>query len=96
VLWPETATHYPGEVWCLEVELTPKTAARTAGIMTAVLSRDSDYGDDPATGRGFRYARVLYVCAPTARGTVERARASLPPGAAARVEVRDLPAGALA
>lgn len=96
VLWPETAAHYPGEVWCLEVELTPKTAARTAGIMTAILSRDSDYGDEPGTGRGFRYARLLYVCAPAARGTVERARATLPAGAAARVEVRDLPAGALA
>lgn len=63
--------------------------------MAAVLSRDADYGDDPGTGDGLRYARLLYACAPPARGIMERARASLPPGAAARVEVRDLPAGAV-
>jgi hypothetical protein len=95
VLWPETSPHYPGEVWCVEVELTAKTAARTAGIMAAVLSRDADYGDDSGTGGGLRYARLLYACAPAARGTVERARASLPPRAAARVEIRDLPTGAV-
>ncbi len=78
----------------MEVELTAKTVARTAGIMAA-LSRDCDYGDVPGSGRGLRYGRVLYACAPAARSTVERARASLPPAAAARVEVRDLPGGAL-
>ena len=95
VMWPDTSPHYPGQAWCVEVELTAKTAARTAGIMTAMLSRDADYGDEPGSGHGLRYARVLYACAPAARGTVERARASLPERAAARVEVRDLPAGAV-
>jgi hypothetical protein len=95
IMWPETSPHYAGQVWCAEIELTPKTVARTAGIMAAVLSRDTDYGEEPGVVRGLRYARVLYACAPGARGTVERARASLPPGAAARVEVRDLPPGAL-
>jgi hypothetical protein len=95
VLWPDTSPHYPGEVWAVEVELTGKSVARTAGIMAAVLSRDADYGDEPGSGGGFRYARLLYACAPAARGIVERARASLPPGAAGRVEVRDLPAGAV-
>lgn len=95
VLWPETSAHFPGEVWCVEVELTAKTVARTAGIMAAALSRDCDYGDVPGSGRGLRYGRALYACAPAARSTVERARASLPAAAAARVEVRDLPAGAL-
>jgi hypothetical protein len=94
VLWPDASPHYPGQAWCVEVELTAKTAARTAGIMTGLLSRDADYGDEPGTGTGLRYARVLYVCAPAARGTVERARASLPGQVAGRVDVRDLPAGA--
>lgn len=56
VMWPDTSPHYPGQTWCVEVELTAKTAARTA---------------------------------------VERARASLPARAAARVEARDLPSGAV-
>jgi len=93
VLWPETSEHYGGQVWCVEVELTAKTAGRTAGIMAAVLSRAADYGDDVGSGGGFRYARVLYACASAARGTVERAKASLPEGAQTRVEIRDLPAG---
>ena len=96
VLWPDTSPHYRGEVWAVEVELTGKSVARTAGIMAAVLSRDADYGDAPGTGGGLRYARLLYACAPGARGIVDRARASLPAPAAARVEVRDLPAGAVA
>lgn len=95
VMWPDSAPHYAGETWGVEVELTGKTVPRTAGIMAALLSRDADYGDDPGTGRGLRYARVLYACAPAARGTVERARASLPAEAAGRVEVRELPEGAL-
>jgi len=94
ILWPDSAAHFAGEVWCVEVELTAKTVARTAGIMAAMLARASDYGDEAEPGAA-RYARVLYVCAPAARGTVERARAALPPVAGTRVEVRDLPAGAL-
>jgi hypothetical protein len=93
VLWPDASPHYPGQTWCIEVELTAKTAARTAAIMTGMLSRDTDYGDEPGTGSGLRYARLRYVCAPAARGTVERARASLPDRVAGRVDVRDLPAG---
>jgi hypothetical protein len=96
VLWPGTSAHFGGEVWCVEVELTAKTVARTSMIMSAVLSRDCDYGDERGSGGGLRYGRVLYVCAPAARGTVERAKATLPPVAAARVEIRDLPDGALA
>lgn len=94
ILWPDSAAHFAGEVWCVEVELTAKTVARTAGIMAAMLARDSDYGNEAAPGP-MRYARVLYTCSPAARGTVERARASLPAGTAGRVEVRDLPAGAV-
>jgi hypothetical protein len=95
VLWPETSPHYPGEVWCVEVELTAKTAARTARIMAEMAARATDYGDETAPGGVARYARVLYVCSPAALGVVERARGLLPEPAAARVEVRTLPAGAL-
>jgi hypothetical protein len=94
VHWPDGGPHFGGQVWCVEVELTAKTVTRTAGIMATLLCRDCDYGDQPGAGRGLRYARVLYVCAPAARGTVERARAGLPPEAAGRVEVRTLPEAA--
>src|SRR5260370_41442639 len=46
-------------------------------------------------GGGPRYARVVYLAAPAARATVERARASLADRAAWRGEGRGLPAGAL-
>jgi hypothetical protein len=98
VLWPEGAADFGGQVWCVEVELTPKTADRTAAIMTELLTRTADYGDSPsaapvASGAGLRYARVLYACAPAALGVVTRARASLPDHLAGRVDVRSLPAG---
>jgi hypothetical protein len=59
------------------VELTPKHAARTAQIMTALAAPGG-------------YARVLYLTAPAARPAITRAAASLPPNAAP-VTVRDLP-----
>lgn len=96
VVWPGTAGSFGGQVWAVEVELTAKTQDRTAAIMAELLGRASDYGEEsarPARG-GRRYARVLYVCAGEAKATVERARASLPGGAAARVEVRPLPEAA--
>jgi hypothetical protein len=96
VLWPDTAPDFAGQVWCVEAELTPKTAERTAGIMGELLSRVSDYGEDERTARpgGLRYARVLYACSPAAVGVAERARGLLPGSQAGRVEVRSLPAGA--
>lgn len=95
VLWPETSADFPGEVWCIEAELTPKTAPRTAGIMTDLLYRRSDYGQEPEPRDPDRYARVLYVTSPAARGVAERARAMLPGSIAGRVEIRALPDGAL-
>jgi hypothetical protein len=95
VHWPENSPHFVGQVWCIEVELTAKTAARTAGIMAQMLNRSADYGDEPRQAGELRYARVLYVTAPAALGVVERARALLPAPVAGRVEVRSLPAGAL-
>src|SRR5208283_2109674 len=70
-----------GQVWAIEVELTPKPVARTTGIMAGLLSP-------------MRYATVVYLTAPAARPVVLRAAASLPPGEQARVAVRDLPTAA--
>jgi hypothetical protein len=95
VHWPDTSPHYPGEVWCAEIELTAKTAERTARIMAEMAVRTTDYGDEGPPGGAARYARVLYVCSPAAQGVAERARELLPAGVAGRVEVRSLPSGAL-
>jgi hypothetical protein len=99
VHWPDVApVAWAGECWAVEAELSPKTAARTAAIMREILGRTGDYGCPAAEatvpGRPPRHARVLYLCSPAALGTVLRARDSLGP-LAARVEVRDLPPGAL-
>ena len=58
-----TAAH-AGQVWAIETELTPKTAARTAVIMAGLA----------AAG----YDRILYYTAPAARPAVTRAAAALP------------------
>ena len=77
---------------------SPKTVARTVAIMREILARTGDYGCPAAEasvpGRPPRHARALYLCSPAALGTVLRAREALGP-LAARVEVRDLPPGAL-
>jgi len=80
--WPSLAgSAYAGEVWAVEVELTPKPLARTARIMTELLHQ-------------MRYAQVIYLTAPAARPVVTRAAAGLPPVEQARVVVRDLPMSA--
>jgi hypothetical protein len=88
---------WAGECWAVEAELTRKTVARTAAIMTEILTRTGDYGCPAAEARvpgsEPRHARVLYLCSPAARRTVARARDALG-GYAARVEIRDLPPGA--
>jgi hypothetical protein len=96
--WPDGASvAWAGECWAVEAELTRKTVARTAAIMTEILTRTGDYGclaaDARVLGRPPRHARVLYLCSPAARPTVARARDALA-GLAARVEIRDLPPGA--
>lgn len=92
--------HLAGQVWAVEVELTPKAGNRTAGVMAQLLGRTVDYGEPTNSGGGSggggrRYARVLYVVSPAARATVEAARASLPEQAAARIEIQPLPPGAV-
>jgi hypothetical protein len=94
----EGAVAWAGECWAVEAELSPKTVARTVAIMREILTRTGDYGCPAAEasvpGRPARHARALYLCSPAARPTVLRARDALGP-LAARVEVRDLPPGAL-
>src|SRR5580692_239965 len=59
--WPSLpGTPYAGQVWAVEVELTPKPLARTARIMGGLLT-------GPA-----RYAQVVYLTAPAARPVVTR------------------------
>jgi hypothetical protein len=81
--WPSIEhSPYAGQVWAIEVELTPKPAARTAAIINELLSP-------------MRYAMVVYLTAPAARTVVTRAAARLPAQDQARLAVRDLPATAL-
>jgi hypothetical protein len=80
--WPSiTGRAYAGEVWAVEVELTPKPLARTTRIMDELLAQ-------------VRYAQLVYLTAPAAAPVVTRAAASLPPGEHARVVVRTLPPAA--
>ena len=79
VHWPSSPPGpHAGQVWAVEVELTPKPAARTARIMAGLLARPS-------------YAQVVYLCSPAARPVVDGTAAALPGDARGRVAVRDLP-----
>jgi hypothetical protein len=82
VHWPSLpGSPYAGQVWGIEVELTPKPLARTARIMDGLLAP-------------MRYAQVVYLAAPPARLVVTRAAASLPAGEQPRLVIRELPAAA--
>jgi hypothetical protein len=77
--WPSiAASPYPGQVWAVEVELTPKPLARTMRIMGGLAG--------PA-----RYAQVLYLTAPAARPVVTRSAESVPAGHSPRIMILDLP-----
>ena len=81
--WPSIAgSPYAGQVWAIEVELTPKPLARTTRIIGGLLYP-------------LRYAQVIYLTAPPARPVVTRAAAALRAEDQARVTVRELPAVAL-
>jgi hypothetical protein len=83
--WPSVqACPYPGQVWALEVELTPKPAARTARIIGGLLA-------SPA-----RYAQVIYLTAPAARPVVTRSADAVSAGQKARITIRPLPPSAFA
>ena len=82
--WPSIpGARYAGQVWAIEVELTPKPIARTSRILDELLSC-------------MRYAHVIYLTASAARPVVTRAAASLGAGDQLRVVIRDLPAFAFA
>ena len=79
VHWPSSPPGpHAGQVWAVEVELTPKPAARTARIMAGLLARPS-------------YARVVYLVSPAARPVVTATAGQLPEPQRGRVAVRDLP-----
>jgi hypothetical protein len=81
--WPSIpGSPYAGQVWAVEVELTPKPLARTVRIMSGLLSL-------------MWYAQVIYLTAPAAAPVVTRAAASVLEGDRARVVVRELPPSAL-
>jgi hypothetical protein len=84
VHWPSIpGTRYAGQIWAIEVELTPKPITRTNRILGALLS-------------SVRYAHVIYLTAPAARSVVARAAALVPAAEQPRVVVRDLPGSAFA
>jgi hypothetical protein len=84
VHWPSIdGSPYAGQVWAIEVELTPKSAGRTTRIMAELLAP-------------MQYALVVYLTAARARPVVTRAAGSLPPGEQSRVVIRDLPGYAFA
>jgi hypothetical protein len=98
VHWPDGAGYpWAGECWAIEAELTPKTSARTVAIMRELLGRTGDYGclaaEARVPGRPPRHSRAIYLCSPTARPVVTRARDALGP-LGSRVEIRLLPDGA--
>jgi hypothetical protein len=77
--WPSLpGCPYAGQVWAVEIELTPKPLARTTKIMGGLLG--------PA-----RYAQVLYLTTPPARLVVTRSADALPADWQARIVIRDLP-----
>jgi hypothetical protein len=82
--WPSIpGARYAGQVWAIEVELTPKPISRTSRILDALLSCA-------------RYAHVIYLTAPAARPVLTRAAASLPVSEQPRVVIRELPGSAFA
>ena len=92
VHWPPVpGSPYPDECWAIEAELTPKGTRRTAGIMTGLLTATAAVPH----GRAARYDHVVYLCSPAALPAVQRAAATLPAPLTDRLDVRDLPQGAL-
>ena len=81
--WPSLdSSPHAGQVWAIEVELTPKPLARTSRILAGLLTPP-------------RYARVVYLTAPAAERVVTRSAATLRPEWQARLAVQNLPGSAL-
>jgi hypothetical protein len=100
LLWPRgAAVSWAGQCWAVQAEVARPTAGDTAEVMRELLARAGD-GPAPAAvrpagpGHPPRYARVLYLCSPAALPVVLRAR-DAQGRAGARIEIRDLPPGAV-
>jgi hypothetical protein len=63
--------------------------------MLDLLARTAGWEPGAAPGRLPRYDLVVYLCSPAAMAAMERAAATLPEPLARRVEIRELPPGAL-
>ncbi|HEY1622514.1 MAG TPA: hypothetical protein VGG16_01820 [Streptosporangiaceae bacterium] len=79
--WPDGG-RFDGQVWAIEVELTPKSLGRTVQIIHDLLRNPAGY------------AAVVYLVSPAARSVVFRAVDALPRDQRARVSVRAAPAEA--
>jgi hypothetical protein len=100
VHWPaDCASPWAGEIWAVEVEISPKTVERTAEIMHEVLTQIGDFGrapvSNPGPGMAPRYARLVYACSPRAVGPVLSARAEVGSPLSARIDIHDLPESAM-
>ncbi len=98
--WPRgAAVSWAGQYWAVQAEVARTTVGDMAGVMRELLARASD-GPSPVAvrpaglGRPQRYARVLYLCSPAALPVVVQAR-DAQGRAGARIEIRDLPPGAV-
>jgi hypothetical protein len=80
--WPEGG-RFGGQVWAIEVELTPKSLGRTGQIVADLLRNPAGY------------AAIVYLVSPAARSVVFRAVEALAPAQRARVSVRPAPAEGL-
>jgi hypothetical protein len=80
--WP-LGGRFGGQVWAIEVELTPKSPGRTGQIIGDLLRNPAGY------------AAVVYLVSPSARPVVLRTVAELAPVHRARLSVRPAPAEAL-
>jgi hypothetical protein len=82
-IWWPLGGRFGGQVWAIEVELTPKSLGRTTQIIDDLLRNPAGY------------AAIVYLVSLSARSVVLRAVADLTPAQRARVSVRPAPAEGL-
>jgi hypothetical protein len=100
VHWPVgTGSPWAGEIWAVEVEISPKSVSRTVAIMQEILAQAGDYGKPGGSiavpGPAPRYARLVYVCSARTVRTVLNAKAAVGSPLSARIDVHDLPVSAI-
>jgi hypothetical protein len=100
VHWPASSgSPWAGEIWAVEVEISPKSVERTARIMHETLTQTGDFGRAsagmPVPGLAPRYARLVYACSPTTVRPVLNACAEVGSPLSARIDVHDLPESAM-